>query len=85
MRHSDVQQTRRAQASNPATRLFALLRAFKQAKKMQFGELILYVQVGKITRYKIKKSRLNEGAQQSNIDVLKDLGEDTNDFETIVI
>jgi len=43
------------------------------------------VQVGKITRYEIKKSRLNEGAQQSNIDLLKDLGEDTDDFETIAL
>lgn len=63
----------------------ALLRAFEQAKKMQFGELILFVQGGKITRYEIKKSRLNEGTQQSNVDVLKDMGEDMGDFETIAI
>ena len=63
----------------------ALLRAFEQAKKMQFGELILYVQVGKITRYEIKKSRLNDGAQKANTDILKDAGEDMGDFETIAI
>ena len=63
----------------------ALLRAFEQAKNMQFGELILYVQVGKITRYEIKKSRLNDGAQRANVDVLRDIGEDLGDFDTLAI
>jgi hypothetical protein len=62
----------------------ALLRAFEQAKKMQFGELTIYVQSGKITRYEIRKSQLNDG-KKTNADILKDAGEDMTDFETIAI
>jgi hypothetical protein len=68
-----MQRTHGSQASNPVTRLFALLRAFEQAKKMQFDELILYRQAGKITRYEIEKS-LSTKAHSSRTSTCSRLG-----------
>lgn len=62
----------------------ALMRAFEQAKKMQYGEFIIYLQGGNIVRYEIKKSEsmLNK---KSNADTLKDAGSDMDELETIAI
>ncbi|HUC88998.1 MAG TPA: hypothetical protein VMR49_03140 [Candidatus Paceibacterota bacterium] len=63
----------------------ALMRAMEQAKKMDFGEITIYIQTGKITRYEIRKSKLNQGSQKSNADMLKEAEEDMGDFETVAI
>ncbi len=63
----------------------ALLRAFEQAKKMSFGEITIFVQSAKITRYEIRKSQLNTDAQKGNAEMLTAAGEDLNEFETIAI
>ncbi len=63
----------------------ALLRTLEQAKKMSFGEITIYIQSSKITRYEIRKSQLNPDAQKSNADMLKNAGEDLGEFETIAI
>ena len=62
----------------------ALLRAFEQAKKMQYGELTIYLQGGNIVRYEIRKSEslINK---KNNAEVLKDAGADMDEFETIAI
>ncbi len=63
----------------------ALLRTLEQAKKMSFGEITIFIQSAKITRYEIRKSQLNTDQQKSNADMLKDAGEDLTDFETVAI
>ena len=62
----------------------ALLRAFEQAKKMQFGEITIFIQTSKITRYEIRKSNLNS-TQKTNVDMAKGLEDDIGDFETVAI
>ena len=63
----------------------ALLRAFEQAKKMQFGEITIYIQTSKITRYEIRKSSLNANSQKSNTDMIKNAEDDLGEFETVAI
>lgn len=62
----------------------ALMRAFEQAKKMQFGEFTIYLQGGNIVRYEIKKSE-SIVKKKNNADTLKDASADMSDFETIAI
>ena len=63
----------------------ALLRTLEQAKKMSFGELTIFIQSSKITRYEIRKSQLNTDSQKSNADMLKNAEDDLGEFETIAI
>ena len=63
----------------------ALMRAMEQAKKMDFGEITIYIQTGKITRYEIRKSQLNQGSQKNNAEMLKNAEDDMEDFETVAI
>ena len=63
----------------------ALLRAFEQAKKMQFGEITIYIQTSRITRYEIRKSNLNAGSQKSNVEMMKDAEDDLGELETVAI
>ena len=63
----------------------ALMRAMEQAKKMDFGEITIYIQTGKITRYEIRKSQLNHGGQKSNVEMIKEAEDDMGDFETVAI
>jgi hypothetical protein len=63
----------------------ALLRAFEQAKKMQFGEITIYIQTSRITRYEIRKSNLNTGSQKSNVEMMKDAEDDLDELETVAI
>jgi hypothetical protein len=63
----------------------ALLRAFEQAKKMQFGEITIYIQTSRITRYEIRKSNLNVNSQKGNAEMIKDAEDDLGEFETVAI
>ncbi len=62
----------------------ALMRAFEQAKKMQYGEFIIYLQGGNIVRYEIRKSESMVN-KKNNADTLKDAGSDMEELETIAI
>ena len=63
----------------------ALLRAFEQAKKMEFGQFTLHLHSGKISRYEILKSGVNIDSRKSNVEVVQEATEDMEDFETIAI
>lgn len=63
----------------------ALLRAYEEAKKLQYGEINLYINAGKITNYNILKSYKNEDGKKDNVEMLKNLKDDTGELETIAI
>ncbi len=62
----------------------ALMRAFEQAKKMQYGEFTIHLQGGNIVRYEIKKSESLTN-KKLNAESLKDAASDMDDLETIAI
>jgi hypothetical protein len=62
-----------------------LLHLFNQIKKMEYGELILCVSAGRITRYEIKRTGINSGNNQTNMEMLEKAKDDMTDFETVAV
>lgn len=63
----------------------ALLRAFENVKKMQYGELTLYLQAGNIVRYEVKKSKSLIENKKPNAEVIREMTADIEGEEVIAI
>lgn len=69
----------------------ALLRAFKQAKKMGYGEFTIFIQGGNIVRYEFKKSKSffhskkssesRQGHEEYNVKNIEEATEDMKNIE----
>ena len=81
------------QSQNPPPRKQALITAeqenllhlFNQIKKMEYGEFVLCVSAGRITRYEIKRTGINAGNNQTNMEMLKNAKDDMSDFEVVAL
>ncbi len=68
----------------------ALLCAFKQAKKMGYGEFTIFIQGGNVVRYELKKSKSffyskksSESGQEHEKNNVKNIEEATEDMKNI--
>ena len=62
-----------------------LMRAFEQAKKMEFGEFTIHLHAGRITRYEVRKSGINANSEKGNVEIIDESIADMSDFETVAI
>jgi len=52
---------------------------------MEYGELVLCVSAGRITRYEIKRTGINAGNNQTNMEMLQNAKDDMTDFEVVAL
>lgn len=63
----------------------ALLRAFENAKKMNYGEFTIYMQGGNIVRYEIKKSKsMTAESKKANPEIIQEAATDLGELEEVI-